>query len=64
VTLFVDGQEVQKGRVERTHSTVFSTDAVGEVGDKHGSPLAADIGPGGNRWTGKIGWVRIDLEPR
>lgn len=59
-TLFVDGQEVAKGRVERTHGIVFSVDATAEVGDRHGSPIASDIDPGGNRWNGAVGWVRID----
>lgn len=62
VRLLVDGREVARGRVERTHSTIFSVDATGEVGDRHGSPIAADIEVSGNRWTGTIERVRIELD--
>ncbi|MEZ4302793.1 MAG: arylsulfatase [Polyangiaceae bacterium] len=62
-TLFVDGTEVARGRVENTHATIFSVDATLGVGDKHGSPLAVDIATSGNRFSGEIRWARIDLDP-
>lgn len=61
VTLHVDGAEVARGRVERTHPVVFSTDAIAAVGDKRGSPISGDLAISGNRFSGTVERVRIDL---
>lgn len=61
VTLLVDGAEVARGRVERTHPVVFSTDAIAAVGDKRGSPISGDLAVSGNRFSGKVERVQIDL---
>jgi len=60
-TLFVDGAEVKKGRVEHTHPVVFSADATAMVGNKKGSPIHPDLALTGNRFAGQVQWVQVDL---
>ena len=62
VTLFVDGKEVGKGRVERTVAMIFSGDETCDVGKEGGSPVSPDYGPSGNEFSGEVNWVQIDLE--
>jgi arylsulfatase len=61
VTLYVDGDEVAKGRVERTHAAIFSADSMVSVGDKRGAPIAPDLSRSGNRFRGRVRWVQLDL---
>jgi arylsulfatase len=61
ITLYVDGQAVGKGRVERTIPMGFSADEACDVGRDTGSPASPDYGPTGNAFTGQVDWVRIDL---
>ncbi|WP_370330143.1 arylsulfatase [Mycolicibacterium hippocampi] len=61
VTLYYDGREVGRGRVERTQPMAFSADEACDVGCDTGSPASRDYGPTGNRFTGTIEWVQIDL---
>lgn len=62
ITLFVDGKEVGKGRVERTIPMIFSGDETTDVGKEAGSPVSPDYGPTGNAFSGELNWVQIDLE--
>jgi arylsulfatase A-like enzyme len=62
VSLYVDGQKVGEGRVEHTHTTIFSADSSLQVGDKHGAPISADLQRSGNRFNGKVNWVEIQLD--
>ena len=39
----------------------FSADEACDVGADTGSPASPDYGPTGNRFTGQIEWVQIDL---
>ena len=50
-----------RGRVERTQPMAFSADEACDVGCDTGSPASPDYGPTGNRFTGTIEWVQIDL---
>jgi arylsulfatase A-like enzyme len=61
VTLYYDGQPVGQGRVERTQPMAFSADEACDVGADTGSPASPDYGPTGNKFSGEIDWVRIDL---
>lgn len=63
-SLYVDGRKVAEGRVEQTVPIIFALDATGTVGDRRGSPIAPDIAVTGNRWSGRIAWVRLELDPR
>lgn len=61
VTLHYDGKAVGTGRVERTEPMAFSADEACDVGSDTGSPASPDYGPRGNRFTGEIAWVRLDV---
>ena len=64
VTLYVDGEKVGEGRVERTAPMVFSADETCDVGEDGGSPVSPDYGPHGNAFTGEVNWVQIDIAER
>jgi arylsulfatase len=61
VTLYVDGTKVGSGRVERTHTTLFTFDETTDVGRDTGAPVTDDYPAEDNGFTGTIKWVRIDL---
>jgi arylsulfatase len=61
VTLYYDGQPVGKGRVEMTQPMAFSADEACDVGADTGSPASPDYGASGNKFTGEIKWVQIDI---
>ncbi|MDC0747501.1 hypothetical protein POL67_39585 [Polyangium sp. rjm3] len=62
-SLFLDGEKVAEGRIERTVPVIFSVDASAHVGDKWGSPIAPDLAVAGNRFQGHVAWVRIEVAP-
>ena len=62
VTLYVDGDKVGEGRVERTHAFFFSMDETLDVGSDQGEPVSPDYGPRGNAFNGKVNWVQIDID--
>ena len=61
VTLYYDGKAVGNGRVEQTEPMAFSADEACDVGSDTGSPTSTDYGPRGNKFTGSIDWVKIDI---
>jgi hypothetical protein len=61
VTLYYDGKAVGKGRVEQTIPMGYSADEACDVGSDTGSPASPDYGPTGNRFTGEIEWVQLDI---
>ena len=61
VTLFYDGQPVGTGRVEKTQPMAFSADEACDVGADTGSPASPDYRPAGNKFSGEIEWVRLDI---
>ena len=62
VLLFLDGDEVGDGRVDATAAMVFSADDTCDVGTEGGALVTNDYGRD-NAFTGKVGWVQIDLDP-
>jgi arylsulfatase A-like enzyme len=62
VTLYLDGEEVGKGRLEATVPMIFSADETCDVGSDTGSPVTPDYTPETSRFTGKIEWVQIDID--
>jgi arylsulfatase len=62
VTLYVDGRKVGDGRVARTHAFLFSMDETMDVGCDVGEPVSPDYGPRDNAFSGKVNWVRIDID--
>jgi hypothetical protein len=61
VTLLYDGQAVGKGRIQQTEPMAFSADEACDVGFDSGSPASPDYGPTGNKFSGKIDWVKLDV---
>jgi hypothetical protein len=61
VTLYVDGKKVGEGRVEHTEPFVFSADETCDVGFQAGTPSSPDYGPTGNRFSGEVNWVELDV---
>jgi arylsulfatase A-like enzyme len=61
VTLYYDGQPAGRGRVEMTQPMAFSADEACDVGADTGSPASPDYGASGNKFTGEIKWVQIDV---
>jgi hypothetical protein len=61
VTLYYDDVAVGRGRVEQTIPMGFSADEACDVGSDTGSPASPDYGPSGNKFTGKIDWVKLDI---
>jgi arylsulfatase A-like enzyme len=61
VALFYDGRRVGSGRVEKTQPMGYSADEACDVGCDTGSPASPDYGPTGNRFSGSIEWVQLDI---
>ena len=61
VTLYYDGKSVGRGRVEQTQPMIYSADEACDVGADTGSPASPDYGPTGNKFSGQIDWVQIDI---
>jgi hypothetical protein len=59
-TLFIDDKKVGEARIEHTVPIIFSADSTCMVGDKIGAPISNDFKESGNKFTGKINWVRIE----
>jgi arylsulfatase A-like enzyme len=61
VTLFVDGEQVGTGRVERTEPGRFSAEETCDLGVDLGSVVSTDYQPGNNAFTGSVAWAQIDV---
>jgi arylsulfatase A-like enzyme len=61
VTLYYDGKDVGKGRVDQTQGFIFSADETTDVGYESGTTVSPDYTAHTSRFNGKINWVRIDL---
>jgi arylsulfatase len=62
VLLFVDGEQVGEGRVERTEPFAFSADETVDVGMERGSPVSPHYGPRDNAFNGEVDWVELDVD--
>jgi arylsulfatase A-like enzyme len=62
VTLYVDGKAVGTGRIDQTEPILFSADETCDVGRETGSSVTTDYGGQGNRFSGEVNWVEIDLD--
>src|SRR3984957_14239285 len=61
VTLYYDGKSVGKGRIEHTQPMIYSADEACHAGADTGSPASPDYGPTGNKFSGQIYWLQIDI---
>jgi arylsulfatase len=59
-TLFVNGERVAEGRIDRTHPNFFSFDEGADVGQDGETNVTSDYKEGDNKFTGKIGKVTIE----
>jgi arylsulfatase len=62
-TLYVNDQKVAEAKIEKTVPFIFSADETMDVGGDLALPVTDDYPEGeSNKFSGKIHWVRIDLE--
>jgi arylsulfatase A-like enzyme len=61
VTLFYDGDEIGKGRVEMTQPMVFSADETTDIGYESGTTVSPDYTAATSHFTGTINWVQLDV---
>jgi arylsulfatase len=61
--LFVNGQKVAEGRIDRTVPFIFSGDETEDVGEDLGTPVSEDYKEGDNKFTGTIDKVTITVTP-
>jgi hypothetical protein len=61
VTLYCDGEECGKGRVEATQPLVFSADETTDIGYESGTTVTPAYTAATSRFTGRIGWVQLDV---
>jgi arylsulfatase A-like enzyme len=61
-TLYLDGDKIAEGRVEKTHASIFSADSTALVGNKFGAPVGPDLKVEGTPFNGSIKGVQIDLK--
>ena len=61
VTLYCDGKEVGKGRVDQTQGFIFSADETTDIGRETGTTVSPDYTAHTSKFNGKIHWVQIDL---
>jgi arylsulfatase len=62
VKLYIDGNDVGSGRIERTIALIFSGDETSDVGMKRGSPITADVPVENNAFTGTVLAVVIQTD--
>ncbi|MDB5349316.1 MAG: atsA 16 [Planctomycetota bacterium] len=61
-TIFVNGEKVAEGRIDKTQGYIFSADEGADVGLDGETPVTDDYKQGDNRFTGKISKVTIELK--
>ena len=61
-TMFVNGDKVAEGRIEKTTPFIFSADETADVGQDDATPVTQDYKERDNKFTGKIHKVTIDLK--
>jgi arylsulfatase len=62
-TLFVNGEQVAEGRIDRTQGAIFSAEETADVGIDLGTGVVTEIGAGNrSRFTGQIPRVTLMLQ--
>jgi arylsulfatase len=61
-SLYLDGEEIARGRVEATMPLIFSGDETTDLGDDTATPVSDDYATADRRFTGKVEWVQVDVE--
>jgi arylsulfatase len=60
-TLYIDGTQVGRGRVDATQPMLFSADETTDLGGDSGTSVSDDYGSRTSHFSGRIEWVQIDL---
>jgi arylsulfatase len=62
-TIYVNDEKVAEGKISHTVPFLFSADETVDVGGDLAMPVTDDYPEGeSNKFSGKLNWVRIDLE--
>ena len=62
-TIYVNDKKVAESKIEKTVLFIFSADETMDLGGDLALPVTDDYPQGGsNKFSGKIHWVRVDLE--
>jgi arylsulfatase len=61
-TIFVNGEKVASGRIDRTQAAFFSADEGADVGEDGETAVSTDYKQGDNKFTGRIVKVMIELK--
>jgi len=61
-TLYIDGVKAAQNRIENTNGNMFSLDEGADVGFDEGTNVSKNYAIGHNHFTGKIGYVKIDVK--
>jgi arylsulfatase len=61
-TIYVNDKKVAEGRIERTQPMAFSLDDAADVGMDEGTPVTEEYKSSGNKFTGKILKVTVDVK--
>jgi arylsulfatase len=61
-TLYVDGEKVGEGRIERTLAFMFPIGEDFDVGVDPLTPVTPEYPAFDNAFSGQIEWVRLDLD--
>lgn len=64
MTIYVDGEKVVEGRIPNTNANMFSLDEGADVGFDEGTNVSDNysVHVNENRFTGKIAYVKIEIE--
>ncbi|MDX8340448.1 arylsulfatase [Draconibacterium sp. IB214405] len=62
MTILVDGNKIAEGRIENTISNLYSLDEGADVGFDEGTNVTPNYGEYNNRFSGKINFVKVDIE--
>ena len=60
-TIFINGEQVAEGQIEKTVPNVFSADETADVGVDDATPVTDEYGESDNEFNGKIDKVTIEL---
>jgi arylsulfatase A-like enzyme len=61
-TLFVNGEKVAEGKIDKTQPYIFSADEGADVGQDGETPVTGDYKEGDNKFTGKIHKITVELK--
>jgi arylsulfatase A-like enzyme len=61
-TIYINGQAVGEGRIDKTQPNIFSADETADVGNDEGTPVTAEYKERDNKFTGRIRKIVVDVK--